>query len=766
MKAPMMIRPMAFTLLLLASLLAGCQRSVAVTGPQTLRAGDLVAAIDPGTLHLSLTDTASGRHLVFSNPQAGLAPPYNQRMTTDAMSWSIDGIEISVQLTEHELRIVFESQQNKSIAFPVLGRTQSDHQPPRAWVLPIDEGHLIPDDDADWAGHLAHHSPTNTLEGLMVPFLGILDEHGTATWIIEDPINNTLAYVGDGTHTPIGLSVTHHFNPVMDDTRYRMRLRFTGASPIAPALAYREYLLQAGELRTLAQKIADNPRVDRLRGALHAYIWDEGLISAHDLRHAKPIAQALLTASADGANAVHAHLWQHLDEAGRTAVHALVEEEWASMYLKHELAAALNRVLANPTLRIERWPEAENIEADQIARLNAIYLQEAFPDHLAAPNTWGDGISIRLLDLMKQAGIQHAIILGSDPEPSVSKPHVSAYADELGYLFGPYDSYHSIHSPSAAPDNTWETAQFDQALWETGGIQNADGSYSTGFKGRGRHLSPLAARPYVESRIGSLLTRAPHSAWFVDCDAYGQLFDDYTPGRMCSKYDDMRERLDRMRWMSSEHQLVIGSEGGSAYAANAIHFAHGITTPVIGWGDPQLTQPDSDYFLGKWWPPYGPAVFVKQVPLAPNYEKFYYDPRFRLPLYQAVFHDCVVATHHWGYHSLKFSDQVQTTALTEQLYNTPPLVHLNLDLWKKHGEAITQRMAFFAPIHRESSLLPLTNFRWLDENKLIQQTTLGERYTLTANFSDTIYQGEGWTLAPRSAGCVDGLTGEVTQYTP
>ncbi len=731
----------------------GCSAGPAQEAPvYTLTGGGFAAEIDPATLRVVCTEAREGRSAVVSKAQQGLPGPTDIALSDTALAWTLGEVRVIAEVIDAGLTLTFTSEECCDVVFPVLGRDRVADPAPVEWLLPIHEGHLIPDDDADWAGHLAGQSPTNTLEGLSVPFLGRRGGDGkTQAWLLTDPVNNTLRYTGDGTGTPIGLSITHSFNPVMDDTRYRVRFVFTGESPIAPALAYRAYLSEHGLLRTLAEKIADNPAVNRLRGALHAYVWDDGLISAHDLRQAKPIA-ALLAAAADAdpGESDAGRLWSLLDEAGHHAVRQLVAEEWASMYLKRELAAALSRVMA----------DADN---NGMTR-DAVY--DVLSDHLRPPNTWGDGISTAMIDTLRDAGIERALLLASDLSPSASKPHVSAYADAAGYLFGPYDSYHSIHPPDMPEDRTWETAQFDQALWELGGVRREDGSYAAGFKQRGRHLSSTAARPYVERRVTGLLERAPHTAWFVDCDAFGQLFDDYTPDRMCSKHDDMHERLSRMQWMSEAHGLVVGSEGGSAYAANAIHYAHGMTTPVVGWGDPRLTERDSDYYLGGWWPPNGPAVFVQQVPLAPGYAKVHFDPRYRLPLYQAVLHDCVVTTHHWGYHSLKFIDQAQTVALTEQLYNVPPLVHLNREQWGLHGAALTQRMAFFAPIHRDGALLPLTGFRWLDDARLVQQTTLGNRFTLTVNFSDAPFEHAAGTVPPRTAECMDHATGAVTRYTP
>jgi hypothetical protein len=218
------------------------------------------------------------------------------------------------------------------------------------------------------------------------------------------------------------------------------------------------------------------------------------------------------------------------------------------------------------------------------------------------------------------------------------------------------------------------------------------------------------------------------NSWFIDCDAYGELFDDYSPLHPATQQDDMNARLARMAWIRDSYRLVIGSEGGMAYAAPVIHFAHGMMTPSIGWGDPDLrTDRSSPYFLGRAWPPDAPEAHVKQVPLKPLYRKPYYDPRFRLPLYQTVFHDSVVATHHWGSASLKFSDQVDTVELLELLYNVPPLYHMNLDEFEKHKSLIKAHYSFFSPLHRELGMLPMTDFAWLTPDRMVQRTVFGDR---------------------------------------
>ena len=49
-------------------------------------------------------------------------------------------------------------------------------------------------------------------------------------------------------------------------------------------------------------------------------------------------------------------------------------------------------------------------------------------------------------------------------------------ADKRGYLIGTYDSFNSIHDPALkGTEATWETAQFDKELYNTGAIVKRDG---------------------------------------------------------------------------------------------------------------------------------------------------------------------------------------------------------------------------------------------------------------------------------------------------
>jgi hypothetical protein len=242
----------------------------------------------------------------------------------------------------------------------------------------------------------------------------------------------------------------------------------------------------------------------------------------------------------------------------------------------------------------------------------------------------------------------------------------------------------------------------------------------------------------------------PYNYYFIDCDAYGQVFDDYSPLHLSTQQQDAAARADRLSWIRDTFDVVIGSEGGCSYFAPVIHVAEGMFTPVIGWGDADMKSRDSQYFVGGYYPPDGPRVFVQRVPLKEEYVYLHYDPRFRLPLNEIVFHDSFVSTHHWGSSSLKFTTVRDTVALTEMLYQCPPLYHLNLDEFKANRDWIVTHYEFFSPVHREVGFAPMTDFAWLTPDRLVQRTVFADRVELIANFGTREYEKSGLTVPAQS----------------
>ena len=694
--------------------------------------------VDPGSLEM-IAQPQGEPQLLISAGQENLGPVRGLSQSEREANWELSerNVVVSVRLSGDALQVNFRAGSPGSFTWPIVGSDPALE----AYILPLFEGSYVPADDQEWLQFLVSNGPMSSTEGLSMPFWGLRWQGHTLTYLLTNQFNNELAFEDGGGR--IAMRFSHQFTRNWPVKEYGLSILLGDASPIEPARRYRAWLMERGEFVSLQEKAAHVPDVEKLLGAAHIWLWGDALITRYDVVNWQRFPDKLVKAGRSSRPSPARRVWELMTPASRAAVTEAASLEHPYRDITDQVTNSLCDVLARRDFYKETAWRGVQLPAEartlikqgipklgkaQLLRLNSLLLEAGLPGEFLPSDRWGNGVSVKMVEAFAENGLDRLWLGLVSWQGGFRHPQAIEKAEELGYLIGTYDSYDSIHRPDE-PD-TWETAQFGPELYETGPVVRADGSKKPGFQRKGYALSPIAAWPYVRKRVTAIMEGLPErfNSWFIDCDAYGDLFDDYSPLHPATQQDDMDARLARMAWIRDSYRLVIGSEGGVACAAPVIHFAHGMMTPVIGWGDPDLTTGrNSPYFLGRYWPADAPEVHVKQVPLKPLYRKPYYDPRFRLPLYQTVFHDSVVATHHWGFASLKFSDQVDTVELLELLYNVPPLYHMNLDEFEKHKNLIKAHYGFFSPLHRELGMLPMTDFAWLTADRMVQRTVFGDR---------------------------------------
>ncbi len=133
--------------------------------------------------------------------------------------------------------------------------------------------------------------------------------------------------------------------------------------------------------------------------------------------------------------------------------------------------------------------------------------------------------------------------------------------------------------------------------------------------------------PSVKERVQSILDEGyEFNSWFIDCDATGEIYDDYSQNHITTQTQDLNARLERMSYIRDHANMVIGSEGGNDFSSSTIAFAHGIETPAFAWVDKDMSKnKDSEYYVGKYYSPTGgvPEIFSKQIPVKERYKNIY-----------------------------------------------------------------------------------------------------------------------------------------------
>ncbi len=674
--------------------------------------------LDPATLALRVTP--AGRTSVQAS--SGVAAQAVNDLQADAeratWQWDSGAYRLSARLEERDLSLAISARGPGEL--PLLRQPAAAMGQGLIW--PLAEGHYVPADNAVWKAFLLEQGEVNTTQDLSLPLWGV--DHGsfTLSWLLTNPYHNRLKWSADG--EGLALSVAHEFTRLEPGTPMTLRLHLGDADPLAGAKRYRQWLVEQGRYEPLVDKLRQTPEAEKLLGASHVYLWGNDLLGVDDVQNWPLLIKTLRGHELKGL----------LD---KEAAQVLAQANALDRYQKTVLLRGLNAAI-NQKAR-QTWQATDEPDMLKLAQGYGTLRRElatAFAGALSdRPETWGSTLSAKTVKSLQDAGLQRLLLtLGEGWEGGLWHPEAIQAGVKAGYLMAPYDSYETALSTTENPD--WTTAHLGAKAYRDCAIVLKDGTLKTGFQQSGHYTDPRCVRPLLEARTRAVQARAGFNAWFLDAYATSMLFDSYRDGAAMTQAQNAEGNIDASRWLNRVLQLPAGSEDGNAITAQGILFAHGIQTPVIGWGDRQMTQDkQSPYYVGNWYPPEQPAVFFKPVPLKEPFRTVYFEPTMRLPLYQAVFHGSVITTHHWLFDSLKLSNVRAENELTQLLYNVPPLYHLSAATLKQRLPLIQRQDGFFRPLHQRLATQAMTDFRWLTADKQVQQTTFADGTRLVANFS-------------------------------
>lgn len=367
--------------------------------------------------------------------------------------------------------------------------------------------------------------------------------------------------------------------------------------------------------------------------------------------------------------------------------------------------------------------------------------------------TWTGARGTETVRKLRELGVGRMWLgYDDDGDPPMNLATVQA-AKDAGYLVGPYVSFDNAQDPAGEIDNPgsrWPTGIYPDAC-----VHSAGGKAVSGFQARGCYLSSQALvqiPDLVRSRVHAYTTNGANSV-FVDVDATGTTFDDHTPSHPMTQAQDRQNRMKRLTEIGKQH--VVGSETVGPWASGTVAYSHGSSTPPISalWS---LERDKGTW--GEYWGTDGPQFFFKQVQLPPMLHNTMFNPKYRIPLYEMVFHDSLVSTDRWELPFNKFPAEKRNRALLALLNLSPMMYALNTETLNREGVDLAALQKFYASLSDVAGLEPMTGFVRLTPDRLVQRSVFGDnRLTVTANFGDVPYAdvGPGCVVAsPGGTFCV------------
>jgi hypothetical protein len=110
-------------------------------------------------------------------------------------------------------------------------------------------------------------------------------------------------------------------------------------------------------------------------------------------------------------------------------------------------------------------------------------------------------------------------------------------------------------------------------------------------------------------------------------------------------------------------------------------------------------------------------------------------------LFEAVFHDSVVAADRWELGLMKISGVERSRFARSLLFGLPTMWNLDRAELKRVGPWLKAAQDDFKVAHGWGTPMALTGFAWLSDDHLVQQTRFADGRTLIANFGITAWHG-------------------------
>lgn len=354
---------------------------------------------------------------------------------------------------------------------------------------------------------------------------------------------------------------------------------------------------------------------------------------------------------------------------------------------------------------------------------------------------WGDGLTVSTIKSLHKMGLDRMWI-GHKDETEEQVKEVLSLVEEgksLGYIMGSYEIFNKLdpEGKERSHFSTWKKGSFP-----IGCIQNEGGELQEGIDENGCELSSeyLRMKEPSEGNIENRISRHEKNgvnSLYVDEDGYGIFYDDYNKNHLISIQRDRENIFLRLK-MISDRGLVLGSEAAVGGFNPIIHFSHGGQTIHNDFLFKMYSDEKEYGDLGK--VRSKNMFFKKSTP--PDYiVKSNYNMKYRIPLFETVFHDAMITTERWDLTPVKLKGLERERELLRLLYNQPALWAIDSKELKMYGKRMLRGHQIFSRLHKALSLEPVSKFEWLSEDKLVQKMTYSDAVSLTANFSKKTFQG-------------------------
>ncbi len=343
---------------------------------------------------------------------------------------------------------------------------------------------------------------------------------------------------------------------------------------------------------------------------------------------------------------------------------------------------------------------------------------------IGAVNVWyWEKDALAMLQAMQSQGIER-VLWSNRQNPDV----IQAMNQTRGVLTSRYDIYQDLMDPNVVKTQLRGVhSDWTQNAWPQDIMLDEKGVWRKGWEVRGKDgkMYPCAvlcdkqALKYAAERVPADQATHPYRCRFIDTTTAAPWRECYDPAHLMSRSDSRHWKMELLRYMSQDMHLVTGSETGHDAAVPFVHYFEG----MLSLGPYRV--PDSGRSMQKIW---------DEIP--ERVAKYQLGHQYRLPLWELVYHDCVVAQWYWGDYNNKLPALWTKRDLFNTLYGTPPMFMFSREFWEQNRDRFARSYKDICTVARAVGYAEMTDHRFLTADRSVQQTSFANGVVITVNFGE------------------------------
>ena len=321
-------------------------------------------------------------------------------------------------------------------------------------------------------------------------------------------------------------------------------------------------------------------------------------------------------------------------------------------------------------------------------------------------------------------------------------PEDCAFLKSKGFLVGKYDIYRDVlPKPDVDKIIPYRVKRsVNTKYWPEIVRLDEKGEYGKAWKLHGldgelhwqNSVCDIPALKLTMENVPPDVAKVGYNSRFIDVQAGGYLQECYHPLHPATRSDSMRYINTQLRFLA-DIGLVAGVEVGCEAAVGCYHFSEGMMSPV------QFRAEDAGRRM---------TTLYRGADIPENFSRYMLNPRYRIPLWQLVYHDCVVSYWYWGDSSNCCPELMIFRDLFDALCGEPPLYSLTATQWEELKEQIAESYHRATPVARAAGLERMIAFDCLTGDRTVQRSVFANGLTVTVNFSNRDFPAEDGTVLP------------------